>query len=249
MSSEHPPQRRLVRTAMREMRRSLPPSYRRACARALARRLAIMPEFRAARRVAAYLVNDGEIDPAPAIALAWRMRKRTLLPVVRRHGLAFARFDASTRLMPNRLGIPEPVTRQRGSWRHQAADLVLVPLVAFDAKGNRIGMGGGYYDRTFAALRGRAAWRRLRLVGIAYEEQRVERVEARPWDVPLHAVATPRTVYRFARDETVPGGRTLAPRAPRSVTPGAMIPTATFSGTTPPGATIPGGNGLQETGR
>jgi 5-formyltetrahydrofolate cyclo-ligase len=74
-------------------------------------------------------------------------------------------------------------------------DLLLVPLVGFDADCNRLGMGGGFYDRTLAYLTRRTHWRRPRLVGIAHECQRVERLETGPWDVPLDAVATERRLY------------------------------------------------------
>ncbi|MGD8594123.1 MAG: 5-formyltetrahydrofolate cyclo-ligase, partial [Gammaproteobacteria bacterium] len=71
-------------------------------------------------------------------------------------------------------------------------NLVLTPLVAFDARGNRLGMGGGYYDRTFAYLRHQHRWRRPRLAGIAYDFQQVDRLERSSWDVPLSTIATPR---------------------------------------------------------
>ena len=68
-------------------------------------------------------------------------------------------------------------------------------LVGFDARCNRLGMGGGYYDRTLAYLRHRVHWRRPLLVGVAHECQRVERLEANPWDVPLDLVVTERRIY------------------------------------------------------
>jgi 5-formyltetrahydrofolate cyclo-ligase len=75
-------------------------------------------------------------------------------------------------------------------------DLMLVPLVGFDGACNRIGMGGGFYDRTLAYLRRRRHWRRPRLIGIAHECQRVDRIDPRPWDIPLDAVVTEQGVYR-----------------------------------------------------
>ena len=75
-------------------------------------------------------------------------------------------------------------------------DLVLVPLVGFDGAGNRLGMGGGFYDRSFAFL-GQRRWRRPRLVGVAFDLQRVDRLPRRAWDVPLDAVASERGCYRF----------------------------------------------------
>jgi 5-formyltetrahydrofolate cyclo-ligase len=74
-------------------------------------------------------------------------------------------------------------------------DLVLMPLVGFDADGNRLGMGAGFYDRKFAFLRHRRAWRRPLLLGIAFDAQRVERFDAALHDVPLWGVVTERAVY------------------------------------------------------
>ena len=69
-------------------------------------------------------------------------------------------------------------------------DLVLMPLVAFDKAGNRLGMGKGYYDRSLKILNHRKAWRRPRLTGIAYEFQRVDKIDNEPWDIPLQFALT-----------------------------------------------------------
>jgi 5-formyltetrahydrofolate cyclo-ligase len=83
-----------------------------------------------------------------------------------------------------------PVVRS-GHW----LDLVLVPLVGFDARGNRLGMGGGFYDRHFAFLRNRQAWRRPLLIGIAFDVQRVPRLSGASHDVPLWGIVTERGTY------------------------------------------------------
>lgn len=188
-----------LRARMRRLRRRLTPSERRAAARAAARRLARTALFRRARHLAAYLPVGGEADPRPLIELAWRRGKRVYLPVVDAvHGrrLGFAPYAPATALRPNRWGIPEPA-RALALRPPQRLDLVIVPLVAFDTCGNRLGMGAGYYDRSFAFLR-RRRWRRPRLVGLAYAFQEVPRLEARPWDVPLDAVLTERGLRVFA---------------------------------------------------
>ena len=76
-----------------------------------------------------------------------------------------------------------------------ALDLVLVPLVAFDARGVRLGMGGGYYDRSFAYLNFRSRWRRPRLIGVGFDFQRAESISPQPWDVCLDGVITERGFY------------------------------------------------------
>ena len=80
-------------------------------------------------------------------------------------------------------------------------DLILLPLVGFDLKGNRLGMGGGYYDRTLSYLRHRRFWIKPRLVGVAHECQKVDSLIARPWDIPLDAVVTETAFYRFNKPE------------------------------------------------
>ncbi|CAI3810643.1 5-formyltetrahydrofolate cyclo-ligase [Pseudomonas sp. MM223] len=100
-----------------------------------------------------YLPNDGEIDPRLLLREAQRRGKRTYLPVLHawpRTRMVFQRFEQGEKLKPNRFRIPEPVTdrkRQRPIW---ALDLILLPLVGFDEVGGRLGMGGGFYDRSLA---------------------------------------------------------------------------------------------------
>jgi 5-formyltetrahydrofolate cyclo-ligase len=155
-----------------------------------------------ARRIAAYWPTDGELDPRPLLNDALARGKAAYLPVLgRRIGarpavkLRFVRWTTGETLRPNRFGIPEPTRRGRHIRPARQLDLILLPLVGFDSACNRIGMGGGYYDRTLAYLRLRRYWRRPRLIGVAHECQRVEKIEPRPWDIPLDAVVTERRIY------------------------------------------------------
>ena len=193
---------RQLRRTLRSVRRALPDRCQRAHARCLARLLRRDIAFQRARRIAAYWPSDGELDPRALIRAALARGKVAYLPVLRRgHDgegatrLWFVRFSPDERLHPNRFGIPEPKARGRHLRPARHLDLLLVPVVGFDSAANRIGMGGGYYDRTLAYLLRRRHWRRPRLVGIAHECQRVARIEPRPWDVPLDAVATERRLY------------------------------------------------------
>ncbi len=147
-----------------------------------------------ARHLACYWPADGELDPRPLMARLLTPGKVAYLPVIRPDGrLWFApwRPDASWRL--NRYGIPEPCGPAVPA---RVLDLILLPLVAFDARGRRLGMGGGYYDRTLAFL-GHRLRRRPRLVGLAYRWQEVPCLPAEPWDMPLDAVITDGGVRRF----------------------------------------------------
>ncbi|OGT18775.1 MAG: 5-formyltetrahydrofolate cyclo-ligase [Gammaproteobacteria bacterium RBG_16_57_12] len=190
--------RNQLRQSLREQRRSLPAALHESCATRLARQLGKHPLIRNSHHIACYLANDGELDLLPLIVRLWTMGKICYLPVLdgpHHDRLLFAPYHEGDALRVNRYGIPEPVLPRRYLSGGQALDLVLTPLVAFDMSGNRLGMGGGYYDRTFSFLRHRTHWHRPRLLGIAYELQKVATLECKDWDVPLHAVATEQSVY------------------------------------------------------
>jgi 5-formyltetrahydrofolate cyclo-ligase len=137
-----------------------------------------------------YLARDGELDLQPLVERAWAAGKRTYLPALWRGRLAFLPHQRDSAMRRNRFGIPEPAVGPRRRASPCALDLVLMPLVAFGAGGARLGMGGGFYDRTFAASVHRRHWRRPLLVGVGYAFQRVQPLPAQPWDVPLHGVVT-----------------------------------------------------------
>lgn len=176
--------RAALRSEMRRRRRGLPGVRRRLAVQAILRHLGRLPAYIRARRVGLYWPADGEPD-VRGIAVHARARgKRLYLPVVRRAGrMGFAAWPSNARLRRNRFGIPEPVGRTIAAAR---IDLLVIPLVAFDLQGNRLGMGGGYYDR---ALAGR---RRPVLAGVAFACQQATSIPAKPWDVPLDYVITER---------------------------------------------------------
>ncbi|WP_455234132.1 5-formyltetrahydrofolate cyclo-ligase [Thiogranum longum] len=188
------------RKQLRARRRALSESERLQRSEALCRQLSRQPLFRASKTIAAYLPEDGEVDPQPLIQLAWRMGKQVYLPVLvplLDNRLWFARYAPDTRLVVNRYGIAEPEMVHRQRIASYALDIVLTPLVAFDHNGNRLGMGGGFYDRSFEFLLRRRHWCRPRLVGLAYDFQQLSRLPRQPWDVPLTAVATESSWHRF----------------------------------------------------
>jgi 5-formyltetrahydrofolate cyclo-ligase len=187
------PDRRKQRQAIRSQRRALSPLERKSRSDALCTQLFRQPVFRSARNIALYLPSDGEVDTASIIGRCWTEGKKVYLPVLvpfLDNSLWFARYKPDTRLVSNRFGIPEPQSVHRQRVKPLALDLVLTPLVGFDQQGNRLGMGGGYYDRSFAFLLRRQNWKKPHLVGLAYEFQQLKMLPAQPWDVPLTAVAT-----------------------------------------------------------
>ncbi|WP_106476745.1 5-formyltetrahydrofolate cyclo-ligase [Phytohalomonas tamaricis] len=195
-------QRRALRQTLRHQRRALTLAQQRLASLALCRKLRQLPEIRRARHVALYLPNDGEIDPTPLVAWLRRRGTQVYLPVLRplvENRLWFVRFNDATPMTTNRFGIQEPDTRF-GAYRTRrcapwALDVVLLPLVGFDDHGQRIGMGGGFYDRTFAFAHTQHG-PRPRLMGLAHAIQRVEKLPSAHWDVPLDAIVSDQDVIR-----------------------------------------------------
>lgn len=151
--------------------------------------------FRRARTLAAYLANDAEIDPALLLREAQAVGKRLLLPRLRQKRLEFVAYRPSASLRRNRFNIPEPIGAAVPLPR---IDVVCVPLVGFDRRGGRLGMGGGFYDRTFAgrARENRGSVSGPRLIGLAYACQEVAQLPCEEWDVRLAGVVTEREWIR-----------------------------------------------------
>ncbi|MEX0730510.1 MAG: 5-formyltetrahydrofolate cyclo-ligase [Aquisalimonadaceae bacterium] len=187
-----------IRRDIRARRRSLTSREQKRASRQLAAVLNRWKPWRRARHVALYLPNDGEPDLTPLARAAWRDGKQVYLPVLAGRGgnhLWFRRYTPGSRLIRNRFDIPEPSAAGTRISPRQL-DLVLAPLVAFDARGHRLGMGGGFYDRTFGFVHHRPAWQHPRLVGVAHHFQQLDELPAEPWDVPLTAIATDRGLIR-----------------------------------------------------
>ena len=183
---------------MRARRRRLSIAEQTEATSAIARVVARSRLLRPGRRVAVYFKQGSEADLASVITLARRVHCVLYLPVIthRRHSrMEFMRFDARASLHTNSFGILEPAGDERISVRQ--LDLILMPLVAVDERGWRLGSGAGFYDRRLQHLRAGRRWRRPKLIGIAYEFQRVPRLDAQPWDVPLDAVITEQRMYRI----------------------------------------------------
>ncbi|MDE2304506.1 MAG: 5-formyltetrahydrofolate cyclo-ligase [Gammaproteobacteria bacterium] len=179
-----------LRATLRERRRALPPHDHAARSRRAAAALAAERGFKAGARLAAYLPVAFELDTAALLAAARRRGVRVYVPVVidrRRRRIEFRPLDG--RLRRGAYGIPVP-ERAHAALGARWFDLVAVPLVGVDRRGRRLGMGGGYYDRAFAFRRLRRTWRGPRLVGLAFDCQRVDSIGAEAWDLGLDALAT-----------------------------------------------------------
>lgn len=183
-----------IRQLMRERRRSLTYQQQIAASNGLAKQLSNLSAFRYSKRIAFYLPNDGEIDPQLAMGIAEAAGKECYLPVLhplKLNRLYFVRYRHGDALSMNRFGIKEP--RLKGGFivPPLGLDLILLPLVAFDARGNRLGMGGGFYDRSLASQQ-----RFTRLIGLAQSCQETDSIVHQPWDVPLQTIVTERNVIQ-----------------------------------------------------
>jgi len=182
-----------LRRELRAKRRALTPAQRIGGADALAARLFDLPFAPKSGFVAGYWAMDGEI------ALhAWQVRLPDdciyCLPVLNGDVLSFAPWSPGESLVTNRYGIPEPDVAADALLPANALAFIAIPLVGFDPAGRRLGMGGGWYDRTLAFRRDRAAppW----LVGVGFDEQCVDALDAEDWDVAPDALCTPSRTYR-----------------------------------------------------
>jgi 5-formyltetrahydrofolate cyclo-ligase len=188
--------RKALRKTLRARRRAVTPEFRARAAKQVARNVDRVFRLRPGLRVAVYASFREELDSSPLIRLARKRGCRIFLPRidVRTISMKFVEATAGAHETVNHLGIIEPKgTKPIGArW----LDLVLLPLVGFDTQGMRLGMGGGYYDRTFAYRNRHTSWRGPRLVGVAYSFQQVPSI-GRAWhDVPLDAVVTEAGVIR-----------------------------------------------------
>ena len=179
---------------MRRRREGLSAQQQLQAAKGLLDAVSGVPEFQSARRVGFYLANGGEIDPSPVTQLAARAGKACYFPVLhplKYNRLYFVRHREGDRFNSNRFGISEPELRAHRTVPAWSLQIIFIPLLAFDGRGNRLGMGGGYYDRSLAFTRNKPGSRPL-LIGLAHSFQQVDHLEASPWDIPLHGVATER---------------------------------------------------------
>lgn len=188
-----------LRREKQTARRAMTEEARAEAAENIAHRLLSSDPLRRATHVGCYLAWGAEVDTSAIIEHLWAHNKTCYLPVLvpsHQNRLWFVPFYPDTVLKKNQYGIFEPKPTKRNRARPQKLDAVMVPLVAFDQHGTRIGMGGGYYDRTLAFRRTRTAWLKPVLVGLAYECQKTAVIASNPWDVRLDAIVTERTIYR-----------------------------------------------------
>lgn len=190
--------RKAIRQFMRGLRNQLTDQQQLIAAKSLSQQLLSLSWFQRAQKIAVYLANDGEIDPIVISAKAMYRKRQCFLPTlhpIKKNQLLFGDYQGPKAL--NRFGISEPDPKRNDMVNPQHLDLVLLPLVAFDKQGGRLGMGGGFYDRTFEFLK-RSGQNKPKLVGLAHHFQQVPHLPVESWDVPLSAIVTDKEIINVS---------------------------------------------------
>ena len=184
-----------LRQRNRKLRAALDDKQLEQAANALSKQIFALPEYRQAQRIAAYFAVNGEIGLNPLIDQALAAGKEIFLPNLDRQALRFSPYFHGQKMRINKFRLPEPDVDESEMLLPDQLDLVLAPLVVFDAERNRIGMGGGFYDRSFAFRKSPECVKPV-LIGVAHELQRVNRIVPEAWDVRLDMIVTEQAVYR-----------------------------------------------------
>ena len=147
------------------------------------------------KRIAIYCSVNNEVTTEQIIKHLWAENKELFLPIIKYNQLMFGSYKSGDNLNKNKFGIPEPVTRTEDLIAADILDLVIVPLVAFDSNCNRLGMGGGYYDRALAFKQTSSEAHSPLLIGLAYELQKVNALEINSWDIPMDGIISETKTY------------------------------------------------------
>lgn len=182
---------------MRQRRRALSQRQQISAAKALCQGLLQQTLIKKSQHIALYWPSDGEISPLLAAKRLMAQGKTVYLPVLSGKQLHFKVFSTQSGLQKNRFAIMQPT--QKRIFKAKDLDIILLPLVAFDNRGQRIGMGGGFYDRSLAFKQLQAWRRRPVLMGLAHDFQQCQAIQSEPWDIPLAAIISDKQCLMSAR--------------------------------------------------
>lgn len=154
-------------------------------------------------KIGIYYAVNNEVDVHPLCKILWQESKRVYLPIVEKKKLLFGEYRDTSNLKNNRFKIPEPIVGIESQISAFELDLIFMPLVAFDPMGNRIGMGGGFYDRTLDNKQLDNDLKKPILVGVAYEFQKQNKIQPNSWDIPLDMIFTESKIYHSDIDRDV----------------------------------------------
>ena len=212
------PTRNQIRSLIRTKRKSLNDIEQQKLSRELLDQLTARTDVLSANNIALYLANDGELDPMLFIQWCWQNNKNVYLPVLHPFSagnLLFLHYQPSSSMQKNKYGILEPKLDVRLIKKVNDIDIIFTPLVAFDQTGNRLGMGGGFYDRTLSTWfkkyrlennkngeqKGKHVNEKIPLkpypIGLAHDIQLIDELPSQLWDIPLPEIVTPTRQYKF----------------------------------------------------
>jgi 5-formyltetrahydrofolate cyclo-ligase len=186
-----------IRQVLRTKRKELTAAFQKEASEVLLSRLKNDITVKEAKHIALYLANNGELDLQPFIHWSWQQNKHIYLPIIHpfsKGHLLFLHYENNSPMVNNRYNIKEPKLDVRNIKPIQQLDIILTPLVAFDHTGARIGMGGGYYDRTLAKWYEHYAQNKQykpSIIGVAHDCQQITKVPNEAWDIPLPKIITP----------------------------------------------------------
>jgi len=187
-----------LRKTIRVRRQALSKKEQQQASKLMLQRLSTHKKVQAAQTIALYLSNDGELDLMPFIDWCWQQNKQVYLPVLHPFcsgHLLFLLFEKSSIMIKNHYGIKEPKLDVRKVRPLIQLDVLCTPLVAFDDSGARLGMGGGFYDRTLSN------WQQSQVypIGLAHDCQQVDKIPTEHWDIPLPEIITPTRNHLFEK--------------------------------------------------
>ena len=188
-----------TRKLLRSQRRELSAKQQLIMADQIAANLCSQSFFLRAKRVGIYLANEGEVNPSIIYDICQKSGKQLFLPVIhpfKQNRLHFAQVKPNSTVTNNRFGILEPCLKGATISPPWSLDLILMPLVGFDPQGNRLGMGGGFYDRTLA-FTARKPSPAPQLIGLAYSFQELKTIKPQSWDIPISGTVTEKEYRSF----------------------------------------------------
>lgn len=192
-----------IRNIIKEKRSQLSEKELSLTSKAIAERIRSFKFSKELTKIGIYYAVNNEVDVHPLCEILWQENKRVYLPIVEKNKLLFGEYRNTSNLKNNRFKIPEPIVGLESQISAFELDLIFMPLVAFDPMGNRIGMGGGFYDRTLDNKQLDNDLKKPILVGVAYEFQKQNQIQPNPWDIPLDMIFTESKIYHSDIDRDV----------------------------------------------
>lgn len=191
-----------IRQQVRQRRNALTPTEQQHAAEQLIHQVAALADTPNVQKVGLYLSFDGELNTQPCIEYLWALGKDVYVPVLhpfRTGYLLFVNYAPDSEMVSNQFNIREPKLTCQQICPLAQLDLLFTPLVAFDEQGNRLGMGGGFYDRTLSVHQ-RDKRTKPQLIGLAHDCQQFDVLPIEPWDIRLNKIVTPSSVFSWTQN-------------------------------------------------